>query len=570
MIITKEGALPLLLPSSASSRWNFHLSQSDGWQSADTGSTPTHSSNTKFCLNSSPKGYPKGATTCNLAVSWPQPSEDTYTSTTSFGDSASVTVLRSPGGTDYLNSKATTVRGRLKRKHKPAWWNEKLIDANNDVTLILTLQITSAHMKEKTLVQNLLAVAESNIYVWGSHQPSVLLIQVDSSNDEDTVYFTQTIQMIKDTFGSSSSDQSSPNTSHLNNCLVAIVDSSYEESAPVSRKALLNMATHAAPTRWIVSGLELERGLVLSREASIYALRESRVYTEMPGHVLVIPQFASTRDDTRKDDNHVTPKDRLIYSSIGAELLPSIRGKQTMISNLSEYDCIQCSVEEEEEEDIDPEGAEEEEVDDGLDDGVEANRRRLSDGISAEKNVEELLEDLWWDLSVADVYGTPGGFNGEARTSVSAMAKIHGNIEMSLISLLDRSKNDHVEYLQYFDKSPILLIDRIGPKKEMMTLDLASEVEEFSGGKCFNLLRLAQLATLGYKVSVLPGVFAASYPNTRDALCTKSFQENSPLQQCECDLDSEGTIKEILIDEVKRSAKVAVLMNELDIAQATV
>ena len=567
LIITKEGALPLLLPSSASSRWNFHLSQSDAWQSADTGSTPSHSSNTKFCLNSSPKGYPKGATTCNVAVSWPQPSVDTYTSTTSFGDSASVTVLRSPGGADYLNSKSTTVRGRLKRKHKPSWWNEKLIDVNNDVTLTLTLQITSAHMKEKALVQNLLAVAESNIYVWGSHQPSVLLIQVDSSNDEETVYFTQTIQMVKDTFGTSSSTQSSPNTLHLKNCLVAIVDSSYEESATISRKALLNMATHAAPTRWIVSGLELERGLILSREASIYASREARVYTDMPGHVLVVPQFASTRDDTRKDASHVTPKDRLIFSSIGAELLPSIRGKQTMISNLSEYDCIQCGVEEEGGEDVDPQDVEED-VDDGLDDG--ANRRRLSDGISSEKNVEELLEDLWWDLSVADVYGTPGGFNGEARTSVSAMAKIHGNIEMSLISLLDRSKSDHVEYLQYFDKSPILLIDRLGPKKEMMTLDLASEVEEFSGSKCFNLLRLAQLATLGYKVSVLPGVFAASYPNTRDALCTKSFQDNSPLQQCECDLDSEGTIKEILIDEVKRSAKVAVLSNELDIAQATV
>ena len=265
-----------MLPSSASSRWNFHTSQSDAWQSADTGSTPTHSSNTKFCLNSSPKGYPKGATTCNLAVSWPQPSEDTYTSTTSFGESASVTVIRSPGGTDYLNSKATTVRGRLKRKHKPSWWNEKLIDVNNDVTLTLTLQITSAHMKEKALVQNLLAVAESNIYVWGSHQPSVLLIQVDSSNDAETFYFKQTTQMIKDTFGSTSSDQSSPNTSHLKNCLVAIIDSSYEESTTISRKALLNMATHAAPTRWIVSGLELERGLILSREASIYASREAK------------------------------------------------------------------------------------------------------------------------------------------------------------------------------------------------------------------------------------------------------------------------------------------------------
>ena len=172
------------------------------------------------------------------------------------------------------------------------------------------------------------------------------------------------------------------------------------------------------------------------------------------------------------------------------------------------------------------------------------------------------MEDLWWDLSVADVYGTPGGFNGEAKTSLGAMAKIHDRIEVSLVSLLDR-KGEHLEYLRYFDKSPILMIDRLGPKKEMMTLDLAPEVEDFGGRSCFHLLRLAQLAALGYKVSVLPGAFAASYPNIRAALCTESIQK-SISSQCDCELDSESTIKEILIDEVKRPAKVAVLMKELD------
>ena len=142
------------------------------------------------------------------------------------------------------------------------------------------------------------------------------------------------------------------------------------------------------------------------------------------------------------------------------------------------------------------------------------------------------------------------------------MAKIHDSIEVALISLLDR-KGEHLEYLRYFDKSPILMIDRLGPKKEMMTLDLAPEVEEFGGRTCFHLLRLAQLAALGYKISVLSGAFAASYPKTRDALCTESMKNSSPLK-CDCELDSEGTIKEILIDEVKRPAKVAVLMKELD------
>lgn len=171
-----------------------------------------------------------------------------------------------------------------------------------------------------------------------------------------------------------------------------------------------------------------------------------------------------------------------------------------MVSNLSEYDCVKCIVVEEGvEEDAEEENGTD---DDELDDQMEPDRRRRLTDTSFEKNVEEILEDLWWDLSVADVYGTPGGFNGKARASLEAMAKIHANIEHSLISLLDR-KGEHLDYLRYFDKSPILLVDRLGPTKEMMTLDLAPEVEDFSGRKCFNLLRFAQLAALGKKLFIL-------------------------------------------------------------------
>ena len=144
------------------------------------------------------------------------------------------------------------------------------------------------------------------------------------------------------------------------------------------------------------------------------------------------------------------------------------------------------------------------------------------------------------------------------------MAKTHDRIEVSLISLLDR-KGDHLDYLRYFDKSPILMFDRLGPKKEMMTLDLAPEAEDFRGRTCFNMLRLAQLAALGYKISVLPGAFAASYPAARGDLCTESIKTSGNAQR-DCELDSETTIREILIDEVKRPGKVAVLMEELDTA----
>ena len=134
------------------------------------------------------------------------------------------------------------------------------------------------------------------------------------------------------------------------------------------------------------------------------------------------------------------------------------------------------------------------------------------------------------------------------------------NIEVSLESLLDRT-DEHVEYLRHFDKSPILLFGDLDWRRKWWHW---TWLRKLGGGKCFHLLRLAQLATLGYLVSVLPVAFAASYPNTREALCTESFQKSSPLQQCDCELDSEGTMKEILIDEVKKSAKVALLMKEID------
>ena len=82
-------------------------------------------------------------------------------------------------------------------KKSTSLWDERLIliDANNDVTLTLTLQIASAHMKDKTLFQSLvlLRIADSNTFIWGSNQPCVLLIHVDSSSEEDIEQFTQTI-----------------------------------------------------------------------------------------------------------------------------------------------------------------------------------------------------------------------------------------------------------------------------------------------------------------------------------------------------------------------------------------
>lgn len=567
LIVTKEGSLPLFNTETNSWRKKSNLGKpkivSNDWMIADTGSTSSRQSSNKFCLVSSPKGYPKGATVCNLSASWmgARASDSSSPSTAVVEGSATVTIIRSPATTSKL-------RGKKSDSTIPSWWDDKLFDAANGVTLSLTLQITSADMKDESVVKNLLSLADSNIYTWGTHQPSVLLIYLDASAEDDDK-LVRTRELVKETFGTR--DSETPETLHLKGSLVTIVESA---KASVSRKALMNMAAHAGPTRWIVTGLELERGLVLSKEAALHATREALVHANMPGHVFVIPQFASTRDDTRANaereaDTYLT--ERNLFSSVGADLLPMIREKQTMSSNLEEFDCMKCSGNKQdasEDKDDDEPGvgggetfgddggeetsADEEEEDDGQ------QRRRLTELSSFEKSAEKQLEDLWWNLSVVQVYGTAGGFNSKVKTSLSTVSKAEDHIEVALISLLDRS-NEHEQYLRHFDKSPILMIDRNGPRKGMMSLDLAAEVEEFSGKRCYNLLRLAQLAVLGYNINVLPGVFAASYPKTRKAVCKKK-----KAQQCDCELESEATIKQILIDEVKRPGKIAVLMNEFE------
>ena len=90
-------------------------------------------------------------------------------------------------------------------------------------------------MREKSVARSLLALADSNIYMWGEQQPSVLLIHMDSSENVGIEVLTETIELIKEV---SPQDDTSPSNAHLKNLLVAIVNS---DEPTVSRKGLLNM-----------------------------------------------------------------------------------------------------------------------------------------------------------------------------------------------------------------------------------------------------------------------------------------------------------------------------------------
>ena len=177
-------------------------------------------------------------------------------------NSASVNIVRSPAA-----KAKTAVRGK-KETALALGWDDRLIDANIEATLALTLQISGTQMKEVSVVKS----CRFKIFMWGGKQPSVLLICIDSTV-KDKALLATTVQLIKeDAFG-----LDADSAAHPQNSLVAIVDSN---ESSVSCKALMNMAANA--------DLDLEKGLVLFQEASLYAMMEAKVYVELRGHVFDI------------------------------------------------------------------------------------------------------------------------------------------------------------------------------------------------------------------------------------------------------------------------------------------
>ena len=94
---------------------------------------------------------------------------------------------------------------------------------------------------------------------------------------------------------------------------------------------------------------------------------------------------------------------------------------------------------------------------------------------------------------------------------------------------------DDPDRLYDFEESPILLVNNQGPRPGIFTHQMAREVEELGGRRCFNGLRMAQLAGFGYKFSVLEGAFVVSTPTTREVALfatDSSLRGNSKCEGC--------------------------------------
>ena len=456
-VLAKDGAIPIFSRDSHKSRWaslvtplGHNMVQ---WKSADN-SNRKMLHHSRYCLTSAPRKNP------------PRPVVSACFNSVSWQDQERVEILHGA----------------------PVW---KHIDVKREVTLALTLQLTSEQAANSEALDGILNVAVANVNAWQG-QPCVLVVHVSGATEKS-------ISKVRSRFAALDTDAT----------LVAMIDQ--EEADLVSRKALMNMATDAAPTRWVVSGLEVERGLVLSNEASALAYRRAKIQEDATGAVFIIPQFAI--DDENDSRINVSFNDLAEMRRIGG---PVVYGPD-------EYDT----------------GCEDDEEDNDL------------------NEVFKQSDKLWWSLSTKE---TTKSYDPSDEASIHEVALACDDMQLAFTKLLTEEKEMELVAIDY---SPILMIDSVGPKKGMRTSELTREVEEFGGKRCYNGLRLAQLAALGYNFNVLSGAFAISTRASRKAACGHVDEETTGASRCDgCfmfDDKHESIVTAIMADERLRPAKAAIL-----------
>lgn len=369
----------------------------------------------------------------------------------------------------------------LINSNEDLWLN---VDMKTDVTLAMTAHFSVEQVQNRESARRMFDIIKSNMMRWGDN-PIVLLIYVNG--------FEKWIQDEMFERFRYHNDEYKP-------YLIGAIFGK-DATATVSRKALINMAEVACPTRWVISGLELERGLVLSEETHFFANRVPHIYGASSESVFVIPSFGSVEKE---------------ISSIVDLWTMNNQDSSKITSDLHALDCLRCETADE----------------------------------NSHDDVENKMDQIWWELTRYDFF--PSKTKDDSLMKI--IAKLARAIQLELSGMLQQGLHENI---RDFDKSMILLIDMAATPRnfrEMTTLELVTEVDEFIGARCMNALRLAQLSTLGYKVLALSGAFAISSPESRRGVCSKSYMES----RCEgCLILEKKTISSMARAEAVRSAKAA-------------
>jgi hypothetical protein len=373
----------------------------------------------------------------------------------------------------------------------PDW---STLNINSEVTIAATLQLHADQLHGTTTLEGFFEILALYLDHWQG-RPMVIVIHVAGAT-------TELATTIRSKLGS----ESDLSDFGMGNVLIGAIFS--EKPDTLSRKALMNMAIDASPTRFVISGYELERGVVPSLDTVYLAHRAAQIHRDSPGAVYVIPQFGvmnGTHD----------------FTVDGLEKAHSV-GSLDLISKVDEGEC-------------------------------EGDNASLE---NEETGPFGTIEKLWWQLTRRDP-------NQKDRNgmSVDEHALALERIQFEVTALLSEKEQYN---LYAANESPILLVDNHGPRAGMITSDIVREIDEFGGKMCYNSIRLAQMATLGYQVNVLTGAFAASTPALRKSISDASV---GPLGVSRCDgcffftkdRKHEDILESISLEERLRPAKISIL-----------
>jgi hypothetical protein len=364
----------------------------------------------------------------------------------------------------------------------PAW---KSANVDTDITLVLTLVAEFSPDDETKEIEDVVAKLKTIIDRWNG-KPCVVLLCVSKASDTMMAYARSEMKS-------------------YSSVLAAMVT---PPTNVVSRKALLNMAIDAVPTRWFLSGIELERGLVLSLDSAALAHQVAFAHTRsgLSGNAFIVPQLAALDVKHHKgariqdDDTSVVLEDLFFGRRVGTVKAP--------------YE-------------LDDKCGEEDD-----------NRERIS-----------TIDDHWWNETQTLVVAK---YAIDENPDFQRRALVAQQLEQEL---LEMALTDHIA--QGFDESLILLTDNLGPHGAFLTHELARETEPLGGPRCFNALRLQTLAVLGYTIDVLPGAFAVSSAITR-----KRVGSFSPDRCRSCDLPDK-VAQRIAKAEISRATKTAIMWTEM-------
>jgi hypothetical protein len=396
----------------------------------------------------------------------------------------------------------------------PAW--ATLVNIDTDVTLVLTLQLSSPWQVDGNprIWQDPIDHLETNINRWFG-QPCIVIIALPESFKETTMAY------IREKFDVTTNPS-------LLSCLITIViHPTHDSGSTISRKALMNMAVDAVPTRWYISGLEVERGLSISVDTSFFAHRTVSSHSGVRGNIFLIPQFGFISDTVPSDKRDAPDgqnSDVLLNLDISIDnLLLAKRNKG--IKHLSELE---------------------------------------SDCNDNEDHIDHLtsrIDDVWLTETLFTL-----GFSTSDKSLDEIAAKRIGMLEDLHRDVFEMvatgwDEDDESSALYTYEESPILLTDNLGPYNGIRTNEIVREIEAFSGQRCYNGVRLTQMVLLSYTLNILPVAFVSSTPKSRK-LFDRSNATRCHATCSSFEEDDMWVLLKIASTEVKRAAKSAVLWAE--------